>query len=518
MSHSSTVAVITESVGPAPSPGMAIALAGARPGPAILDSSAQDPRFGRYTIVACEPIATFEHACLDGNPFEAMRSLLAATHMLGTAEPPADVPFAGGWIGYFAYEAGRFIERLPCRATADVGLPVARFGLYDSAAVYDHVAGGWRVVAADLRASEPGVSGANPAGGVLRVPTGRAEADPAQRIRWWKALLEQAAAREAARPSQAKREGASTPLAYDPPPAYGPPQANLTREQHLRAVVRARAYIAAGDIFQVNLARRESAIAAEDPLDIYLRLRQTNPGAWSAFLSWKTEGIASSGLASPGRVPDLCAVLSSSPELFLELRGRQVVTRPIKGTRPRSPDPATDERLRFELAGSSKDRAELAMIVDLERNDLGRVCEFGSIRVVASDSPAAPFDLERHPTVHHLVATVTGRLAGDRDAIDLLQASFPGGSITGAPKIRAMEIIDELEPSERSVYTGAIGYFAPGRMVMNIAIRTLIQSRGLLHWYTGGGIVADSDPAAEYDETCAKALGMRRALGLAPDR
>jgi para-aminobenzoate synthetase component 1 len=208
-----------------------------------------------------------------------------------------------------------------------------------------------------------------------------------------------------------------------------------------------------------------------------------------------------------------CAILSSSPELFLDLVGREVISRPIKGTRARSVDPQADERLRLELAASPKDRAELAMIVDLTRNDLGRVCDYGSIEVVDDGPPAGPFALERHPTVHHLVATVTGRLADGRDAIDLLRACFPCGSITGAPKVRAMEIIDELEPTERSVYTGAIGCFAPGgRMTMNVAIRTIIQAGGRLHWYAGGGIVADSDPLAEYDEAVAKALGMRKAV------
>jgi para-aminobenzoate synthetase component 1 len=180
-------------------------------------------------------------------------------------------------------------------------------------------------------------------------------------------------------------------------------------------------------------------------------------------------------------------------------------------------DPILDRIERHALCTSEKDRAELAMIVDLERNDLGRVCEYGSIRVVCPpDSPACPYVLESHPTVHHLVADVTGRLAPGRDAIDLVRACFPGGSITGAPKVRAMEIIDELEPTERSVYTGAIGYFnLAGSMTLNIAIRTLIIAAGRVHLYTGGGIVADSKPADEYRETQDKALGIHRALGQA---
>ena len=276
----------------------------------------------------------------------------------------------------------------------------------------------------------------------------------------------------------------------------------MTRSQYLHMVQRAKEYIAAGDIFQVNLARRQTFPVCEPPISTYLRLRHANPGAYAAFLSWKE----STGAA---------ALLSASPELFLRLDDGRVTTRPIKGTRPRSRDPVVDAAYKAELAASEKDRAELAMIVDLERNDLGRVCEFGTVRVITQDaSPAAPYELETHPTVHHLVATVTGRLTPDRDAIDLLRACFPGGSITGAPKVRAMEIIDELEPTERSVYTGAIGYIGlDGSMMLNIAIRTLIVADGQVHLYAGGGIVADSVPEDEYDETTAKALGLCRALG-----
>lgn len=505
MNHSA-VRIIAEPVNFSPSTGAVIQIAGRHRGPAILDSAAPHPVHGRYTIVACEPVATFSHQPEHGDPFQVMRALLRATGLLTPAARPADLPFAGGWIGYFAYEAGRYIERLPATTVADVGLPLARFSLYDSAAIHDHLTGRWTVVAADFRGRtiEPWA-------------TAHPSPDPLHCVAWWKDLLASASACEPSRSPS--------------PPPYGPINFNLTRDKHLQAVQRACEYIAAGDIFQVNLARRESTAAIEPPIELYLRLRQSNPGAYSAFLCWNDAGTPSvgnrcdmPGLGSPGRdeAPTdclhghPCAILSSSPELFLDLDGRRAVTRPIKGTRPRSTDPSVDESLRRELAASVKDRAELAMIVDLERNDLGRVCEFGSVRVIPGINDAAPFSLESHPTVHHLVAEVVGSLVEERDAIDLLRATFPGGSITGAPKVRAMEIVDELEPNERSVYTGSIGYFAPGgRMVMNIAIRTLVQAGLNLHWYTGGGIVADSEPVAEYDETCAKALGIRRALGIA---
>lgn len=505
MNHSA-VRIIAEPVNFSPSTGAVIQVASRHREPAILDSAAAHPIHGRYTIVACEPVATFSHRPQHGDPFQAMRGLLRTTGMLAPADRPADLPFAGGWIGYFAYEAGRYLERLPATTVADVGLPLARFSLYDSAVIHDHLTGRWTVAAADFRSRTT-----DPWTTVYPSP------DPLHRVAWWKDLLANASACE--------------PSVSPSPPPYRPISCNLTREQHLQAVQRAREYIAAGDIFQVNFARRESTAAIEPPIELYLRLRQSNPGAYSAFLCWNDAGTPPvgnrchiRGLASPepDGAPAECphghprAILSSSPELFLDLNRRQAVTRPIKGTRPRSADPSVDESLRRALVLSVKDRAELAMIVDLERNDLGRVCEFGSLRVIPGVNDAAPFSLESHPTVHHLVAEVAGCLAEGRDAIHLLRATFPGGSITGAPKVRAMEIIDELEPNERSVYTGSIGYFSPGgRMVMNIAIRTLIQAGPNLHWYAGGGIVADSEPVAEYDETRAKALGIRRALGIA---
>jgi para-aminobenzoate synthetase component 1 len=215
------------------------------------------------------------------------------------------------------------------------------------------------------------------------------------------------------------------------------------------------------------------------------------------------------------------AVLSSSPELFLDLAVGRVVTRPIKGTRPRrAAEPETSDfncRQRDDLLRSEKDKAELVMITDLERNDLGRVCDYGSVRVT---NPRA---VEAYEAVYHTVATVEGRLHAEADLVDLLRATFPGGSITGAPKVRAMQIIAELEPTRRSVYTGAVGYLAPpsgaepaGRCVLNIAIRTLLVAGQAVHLQAGGGIVADSDPAAEFDETSDKARAMLAALGLAP--
>lgn len=445
-----------------PSVEAVIAALAQRPTPAVLDSAEAGPGRGRYTIMAFDPVEAHSWDAGGKDPFEAMRSHLERTvasmpqgaGMCTTVQEPWHTPAQFlGWIGYFAYEAGRYIERLPDQACADIGLPVARFALYDTTAVHDAVTGRWTVVAASER-----------------------------QVAQWRSIL-----------------AGARPVEITAPPPSGAVTDNMTREQYLRQVARARDYIAAGDIFQVNFARRETFVLREPPWRAYLRLRRVNPAAYGAFLAW-----------------DDVAILSASPELFLQLRGREAISRPIKGTRPRSSDPVLDAALRAELASSAKDRAELAMIVDLMRNDLGRVCEYGSVRVVPQpDSVAYPYELETHPTVHHLVATVAGRLRESCDAIDLVRACFPGGSITGAPKVRAMEIIDELEPTQRSVYTGSVGMFGlDGSMTLNIAIRTLIAANGRMHLYAGGGIVADSVPEDEYEETRAKARGMRRALGV----
>jgi para-aminobenzoate synthetase component 1 len=500
-----------------PSAEAVIAAAARRRDPAILDSADTAPGRGRYTIVACEPAEVLSCAAGD-DPFELLRRRIAVRPVpANAAAVTAEVGFAGGWIGYFAYEAGRAIERLPATTASDAGLPLARFGFYDTAAVHDAISGRWTIVA---------VEDANSPGGNVQ-----------RRVETWQKLL-------------ADAQMSNVP----PAPPTGEPIANMSLEQYLHKVERAREYIAAGDIFQVNLARRETYRQCEPAWVTYLRLRRCNPAEYAAFLAWGETVVEESPPHPPlfkgGRAdapPALqggrrhrgaseearfapaderaesqadarAAILCASPELFLRLRGRGVISRPIKGTRPRRLDPAADAREQSELAGSPKDRAELAMIVDLVRNDLGRVCEYGSVRVSSPDSSVAyPYELEAHPTVHHLVAAVVGRLAEGHDAIDLVRACFPGGSITGAPKVRAMEIIDELEPTERSVYTGGIGWFGlDGSMTLNIAIRTLIASAGRIHVYAGGGIVADSQPMNEYEETCAKARGLLRALGVEP--
>lgn len=265
----------------------------------------------------------------------------------------------------------------------------------------------------------------------------------------------------------------------------------MTREDWVRRVVRAKEYIAAGDIYQVNLTHTLSSPWQGDAGALYPRLRAASPAPFSCFL----------------RLGDT-TVLSASPECFMQINGRHAVTRPIKGTRPRSTDHDADTAAARELLASAKERAELTMITDLERNDLGQVCDYGGVKVTALCA------LESFAQVHHLVSTVEGELRPGVTAVQALRACYPGGSITGAPKKRAREIIAELEPSPRGIYTGATGFFGrDGRAVFNIAIRTLVVREGTATYGVGAGIVADSDPEAEYDETMHKAAGLFAALG-----
>ena len=270
---------------------------------------------------------------------------------------------------------------------------------------------------------------------------------------------------------------------------------NFTSEAYIGTVDRVRKYIAAGDVFQVNLSQRFETKLTISPYELYQRLRKVNPAPFASYLNF--DGIT---------------IVSASPERFLKVQGDLVETRPIKGTRPRGKDPVEDERLAHELVHSIKDRAENIMIVDLERSDLGRVCRYGTVKVTELAI------LETFPTVFHLTSTIVGRLRQEATSIDLLKATFPGGSITGAPKVRAMEIIDELEPTRRSVYTGSIGYLGfNGDLDINIVIRTCLIKNGKAYFQVGGGIVYDSDPEGEYLETLDKARGLIQALQLAPE-
>lgn len=435
----------------------------AGPGCAFLDGRGGAPELARYSFLCGEPFATLETKgedqrltvegrtlLLTGSPFDALRSLLRTFR---AAPQPTPFPFVGGAIGYLGYDLVHFVERLPRKASDDLRVPDLWLSVYDAVLVFD-------------------AAGA----GVLLVR--------------WTGLDGQDANRAAERSAQLRRAATGDAAPAASFPAASAPASSFTREGYLAAVRRAKEYIAAGDIYQVNLSQRLSFHTTALGPDLFLRIGEHSPAPFSAYID-----------TGPFQV------LSSSPERFLMVDGRRVETRPIKGTRPRGRNPEEDRRLAEELARSEKDNAELAMIVDLERNDLGRVCDFGTVRVVRARG------IETFSTVHHLVATVEGTLSEGKDVVDLLQATFPGGSITGCPKIRAMEIIDELEPVRRGVYTGAIGYFGmDGRTDLSIAIRLAVLKDGVAYVSVGGGIVADSDPEAEYEETMAKAAAWRQAL------
>jgi para-aminobenzoate synthetase component 1 len=418
--------------------------------PMFLDSGRPGCTQGRYDILSADPrrvlvtrgstteIRTGSVVQVSGaDPFELVQEAL------GPARPGVpDLPFSGGAIGWFAYDLARRLVPLPNLAADAEGTPELALGIYDWALVVDHEARRSRLVGtdfADLQGYRRRFAGA---------PADRGTGAPRVPFR----VLDRV-------------------------------RANLSRAQYLDAFARIQRYLREGDCYQVNLAQRFAAPTQGDPWLAYRELRVMNPAPFGAYLG----------------TPD-CQVLCSSPERFLRVRNALVETKPIKGTRPRGADPGEDLRLAAELRASPKDRAENLMIVDLLRNDLGRVCAIGSIEVPTL------FAVESFARVHHLVSTVCGRLAPGHTALDLLRACFPGGSITGAPKRRAMEIIEELEPNRRGIYCGAIGYLGfDGAMDTNIAIRTLVHSGGLTRLWAGGGIVADSDAQSAYRETFDKA-------------
>jgi para-aminobenzoate synthetase component I len=480
----------------------------------FLDSAARGA-LGRHSFLAADPIAVVrskgprvEHLDLlqgtervvEGDALGIVRALLAPHR----ASPmPGLPPFQGGAAGYLAYDWGRMLERLPAARHDDLGLPDVVLGVYDWVLAWDHQ---------ESRA--------------WLISTGLPEVLPAARAR--RAAARAAAVRHWLGPSSLVPDSRSGPGTKDHEPrtrnhgprttekgprttdhgprtsraeshvvegGWWPPRlalrSSFTHAGYLDAVARVREYIFAGDIFQANVSQRFEAPLQEPPWSLYRRLRAANAAPFAAYLDF----------------PDV-VVLSASPERFLRVDEKgHVETRPIKGTRPRGVGPEHDAALGQALTESAKDRAENLMIVDLMRNDLSRVCDPGTVRV------SELFALEHYATVHHLVSTVVGTLAPGLDALDLLRGTFPGGSITGAPKIRAMEIIAELEPSQRGVYCGSVGYWSvTGALDTSIAIRTLIALGDQVYFSAGGGIVADSDCEQEYRETLDKAKGMIDAL------
>jgi para-aminobenzoate synthetase component 1 len=411
---------------------------------------------------------------------------LAAARALLPPEPTPPIsglpPFQGGLAGYIGYDWGAVLERLPRPRYDDLSVPDVVLGLYDWVIAWDHRIGTAWLISTGL-----------PATGALRKSRARERMDLVRERLGGRRGSGDAGARGV---ESMPAFSAATAPSYPVEGIEGARDIGLrstfTHRGYLDAVGRVRDYIIAGDIFQANLSQRFQTGMPEAPFDLYRRLRRRNPAPFAAYLDY-------------GEL----AILSASPERFLRLdqQRRLVETRPIKGTRPRGLGPMHDAALGRALAESEKDRAENVMIVDLLRNDLSRVCRPGTVRVPEL------FALEHHPTVHHLVSTVVGELEAGADAGDLIRATFPGGSITGAPKVRAMEIIAELEPTQRGVYCGSVGYISTtGAMDTSIVIRTYLALRGQVYFQAGGGIVADSDPELEYRETLDKARGLIETL------
>jgi para-aminobenzoate synthetase component 1 len=451
----------------------------------FLESGGPGRESGAWTLLAFDPLWQVE--VREGRLWRLPGAGGAATrpHDLGPAldalrcawpsrlvyDPPPPIPFVSGLAGFLAFDLKDQFERYPMQARREWPHPDLLLGFYD-------VVFGWNRETGEAWAVATGSDG--------RVAEG---ARAAERLDAAWARLEAALGDPAGR--------VSIPAALPDEPSWDDlspiAASNFTRDAYLRIVERALEHIAAGDIYQVNLSQRFWVEPAPAPAALYRRLRAVAPAPFLAYAA----------------LPDGGAIASSSPERFFSIRGSRIESWPIKGTRPRGRSRAEDTAMAEALRGSEKDRAENVMIVDLVRNDLGRICEVGSIRVPAL------WEVATHSNVHHLVSRVVGDLRGDVGPVEVLAALFPGGSITGAPKIRAVEIIAALEPVRRGIYTGAVGYWdACGDADWNIAIRTITVVGGAASFHAGGGIVADSTPEGEYEETLIKASGMMRALGV----
>jgi aminodeoxychorismate synthase component I len=462
--------------------------------PVLLESARVNERTGRYSFVAADPYLIFRsrgdsvelslpsrpagkygsRAASSRRPFDKLRDLLGNYR---TARVPGLPPFTGGAVGFFSYDFARQFETLPDKAKDDLGLPDAYFVFVDTVVAFDHLQGrSWVIVNPGAREQELG----------FRRP------DPGQ----WDGFYDAAAERLSATAALLRAVGRD---------AVGPPvrdecaakrvtaTSGLSRPDFEAMVVRCKEYIAAGDIYQANLSQRFSApLAGADPFRLYEILRGINPSPFAAYLDFGDVQLA-----------------GSSPERLIRLCNGVADTRPIAGTRKKPGDLSELIKLPERLLADEKERAEHIMLLDLERNDLGKVCSYGSVRV---DELMA---VEDYSHVIHIVSNVRGELAAGKDALELVRAVFPGGTITGAPKVRCMEIIDELEPVARGPYTGSLGYIAnTGDMDLNIIIRTFVIKDGVAYVQTGAGIVADSDPAREYSETLHKAEALNKALSM----
>ncbi|BAW81131.1 para-aminobenzoate synthase subunit I [Candidatus Nitrosoglobus terrae] len=434
------------------------------PWPIFLDSGWPTNSLGRFDIIAADPFVTLKTTELEttickrghtfssiDNPFTLLRSELYRYRNQKTPFSTHELPMIGGAMGYFSYDLVRYFEKLPTLALDRENMPEMAIGIYDWVIIVDHHQQRCFLVGQGY--------------------------DAKTRERW--EALKHHLRQVRCSPPQTPFHLSSQIIS------------NLDRQDYHQAFTHIQCYIREGDCYQVNLSQRFEAFAQGDPWALYRRLRLVNGAPFSAYFT----------------IPE-GTILSTSPERFLQVDATGTVeTRPIKGTRPRSANSLADQQLALELQHSPKDRAENVMIVDLLRNDLGRVCTPGTIHVPSLCT------IESFATVHHLVSTIRGQLAPKQDSLALLQACFPGGSVTGVPKIRAMEIIEELEPHRRGIYCGSLGYLDfEGKMDTNIAIRTLVHNQGCLRFWAGGGIVADSMEEDEYQETLTKAAAILSTL------
>ncbi len=441
-----------------------------------LDSALPHATLGRYSFIAVDPIDVLNVTRVQADPLARVERWMAEYRSLNIPGLP---PFQGGVAGFMGYELGRCFERIPAPKHDEFGLPLATLGLYDLVLAWDHSTGnGWLVsqgfgaaTCSEDRTARA-VARAQPILDLLLADRASRNRDVGSGIGNVHAMAHGLTA-----PQFETRLGGGWLGSFD-------------SQGFRQAVERAIEYIRAGDIFQVNLAQRLLCPARCDSATLYKRLRTVNAAPFAGYLDIGTAQI-----------------ISASPERFLRVQERWAEMRPIKGTRRRTGDPERDARIGEELLRSEKDRSENVMIVDLLRNDLSRICDSDSLHV------SQLCDLESYPFVLHLVSAITARLRDEASLSDLVAATFPGGSITGAPKIRAMEIIAEIEPTVRGAYTGSLGYFGSnGQMDWNILIRTLTASRGWWQFHVGGGIVADSIASHEEEETWTKAAGLVAAI------
>lgn len=427
----------------------------------FLDSGRDHDTMGRYSFIGANPFLVFTskdeeiriiedeiEMHIKSNPFHELKKLFNKYKY----DYNSDFPFLGGAVGFLSYDLCHFIEEIPRTAIDDVNIPDCYFGFYDGIVIIDHLKNEVFISALGIRGNEDFVLN-----------------ELEDKINKGKI------------PVICMTNNTNENLEF---------KSNFTKDEYMGALDKIHQYIGDGDIYQTNLTQRVQCDLQMTPLELYYHLRSLNPAPFASYIDFK-EG----------------QIVSSSPERFIKIRGNKIETRPIKGTLPRGKTKEEDDYNRNELINSEKDKAELLMIVDLERNDLGRISKPGTVKVPEL------FKLEEYETVFHLVSTVTGELKDDIDVVDCITATFPGGSITGAPKIRAMEIIDEVEPTQRNIYTGSIGYIGfNGDVDLNIVIRTIVCKEQQGYFGIGGGIVWDSNNQLEYEETFHKGKALMEAL------